>query len=274
MPVVRTGPRPPARGTASRRGDDGDHGDSVGLLRLLAGGTTGDDLAAAALLGPLLPTGADWVALHHLDRQRGALALVGACRVSPGVLGPLSLVPIDAPLPLTEAARRTRPAIARLADVVEQSPMAHFLLAGRAPDGRHIGCVPALGRGVVTGTVTVELGPGHDASWDAVDRLDLVADALAVWLSLRRGSDHGSIAVAARPLLHLTDRQRAILDLVAKGRTNAQIARELDYSTATVKADLAAMYRLFGVRIRSDLVLRATAAAAAAAEPAAATDTR
>ncbi|MEY4606835.1 MAG: hypothetical protein RLY45_1595, partial [Actinomycetota bacterium] len=91
---------------------------------------------------------------------------------------------------------------------------------------------------------------------------------LAVWLSLRRGGEHGAVTATARPLLHLTDRQRAILDLVARGRTNAQIARELDYSTATVKADLAAMYRLFGVRVRADLVLRA----AAAAEPAASAD--
>lgn len=267
MPVVRTGPRPPARGTSSQRGDDGDHGDSVGLLRLLAGGTTGDDLATAALMGPLQPTGADWVALHHLDRHRGALALVGACRVPPGVLGPLSLVPLDAGLPLTEAVGRVRPAIAGLADIVEASPMAHFLLDGRAAEGRAIGCVPALGRGVVVGAVTVELAAGRAGSWDVADRLHLVADALAVWQALRRSSDPHAVAVAVRPLLHLTDRQHAILALVAAGRTNAQIARELDYSTATVKADLAAMYRLFGVRIRSDLVLRA--AAAADREPAA-----
>ncbi|MFM7252042.1 MAG: LuxR C-terminal-related transcriptional regulator [Ilumatobacteraceae bacterium] len=266
---MRTGPRPPARGTASRGGDDGDHGDSVGLLRLLAGGTTGDDLAAAALMGPLQPTGADWVALHHLDRQRGALALVGACRVPPGVLGPLSLVPLDAPLPLTEAVGSARPVIEGLTEVVERSPMAHFLLDGRADDGRRIGCVPALGRGVVIGAVTVELAAGRAESWDAADRLHLVADALAVWLALRRGNGQLPVAVAMRPLLHLTDRQRAILALVAEGRTNAQIARELDYSTATVKADLTTMYRLFGVRVRADLVLRAAAAAAERAPAAA-----
>ncbi len=50
----------------------------------------------------------------------------------------------------------------------------------------------------------------------------------------------------------LTPRQREILELVAKGLTNAQIAKRLFLSESTIKQHLRAAYKLLGVRNRTE----------------------
>lgn len=241
------------------------HGDDqravTGLLRLLAGGASGDELAAAALLGPLSPTRTTWVALHRLDRSRSALSLIGTCAVPIGVIGPLALLPLDAALPVTEAAMRVAPVVVPLDELTRRYPVAHPVLDSRPAGTRLLASVPALGRGAVVGTVTAEFESEPDEWWSATHLLGLVADALAVWLALVPGTGTPQPVTPTRPHFGVTARQRAVLALVAQGLTNAQIARELDYSTATVKADLSSLYRQFGVRSRTDLVSRALATA-------------
>lgn len=58
-------------------------------------------------------------------------------------------------------------------------------------------------------------------------------------------------------LARLTDRQREVLRLVADGRTNKQICRELDLSEGTVKVHLNAIYRVLGVANRTEAALLA-----------------
>jgi DNA-binding NarL/FixJ family response regulator len=48
----------------------------------------------------------------------------------------------------------------------------------------------------------------------------------------------------------LTARQTDVLDLVAHGQSNKKIARELEISESTVKAHLAAVFRILGVKNR------------------------
>lgn len=55
-------------------------------------------------------------------------------------------------------------------------------------------------------------------------------------------------------ILILTPRQREILQLVAEGLTNAQIARSLFLSEYTIKQHLRAAYKLLGVRNRTQAV--------------------
>ncbi len=55
-------------------------------------------------------------------------------------------------------------------------------------------------------------------------------------------------------ILMLTPRQREILQLVAEGLTNAQIARRLFLSEYTIKQHLRAAYKLLGVRNRTQAV--------------------
>ena len=59
------------------------------------------------------------------------------------------------------------------------------------------------------------------------------------------------------PSVDLSDREREVLALVAAGRTNREIARELYLSPHTVKEHTSALYRKLGARNRADAVQRA-----------------
>lgn len=56
----------------------------------------------------------------------------------------------------------------------------------------------------------------------------------------------------------LSDRERQIIELIAKGLTNAEIAEDLHYAEGTVKADIRHINHLWGVDNRLQIVLRAT----------------
>lgn len=60
----------------------------------------------------------------------------------------------------------------------------------------------------------------------------------------------------------LTARQREIAQLVIRGCTNAEIARMLELSTATIKAAVARLLVLFDVSNRTELAAELTKIAA------------
>jgi DNA-binding NarL/FixJ family response regulator len=53
----------------------------------------------------------------------------------------------------------------------------------------------------------------------------------------------------------LTDKERQIVGSVARGRTNHEVAGELELSNKTVEWTLTGVYRKLGVRSRTELVL-------------------
>jgi DNA-binding NarL/FixJ family response regulator len=55
----------------------------------------------------------------------------------------------------------------------------------------------------------------------------------------------------------LTQRQMDVLRLLSQGKSNKQIARELDISEGTVKIHLAAIFRVLNARNRTEAVLAA-----------------
>lgn len=96
--------------------------------------------------------------------------------------------------------------------------------------------------------------------------LEQIAQAVAVggvWLGadlmrqLILGVQRVAPAVAA-PVANvqlLTGRERAVVELVAVGKTNKEVARELDITERTVKAHLGASFEKLGVRDRLQLAL-------------------
>lgn len=56
----------------------------------------------------------------------------------------------------------------------------------------------------------------------------------------------------------LSDRERQVIGLIAKGLSNAEIADELHYAEGTVKADIRHVNQLWKVENRLQVVLRAT----------------
>ena len=63
--------------------------------------------------------------------------------------------------------------------------------------------------------------------------------------------------VAHRGTLGLSDREWGVLELIASGATNPEIAQTLHLSTHTVKGHTSAVYRKLGVRNRTEAVQRA-----------------
>ena len=101
---------------------------------------------------------------------------------------------------------------------------------------------------------------------DAVLSLDAAAvlcsdtpDALPSTLD---GLSNDTVAVPsrvlrlAREMPQLTDRQMAIMVGVVAGRSNAELARDLCVSTASVKRELADLYRVCGASNRASLAAR------------------
>lgn len=62
---------------------------------------------------------------------------------------------------------------------------------------------------------------------------------------------------AAAAAVRLTDRQRDVLEHMARGKSNKEIARELDLSPATVKVHAAAIIALLGAANRTEAVFQA-----------------
>lgn len=110
----------------------------------------------------------------------------------------------------------------------------------------------------------------------ALDRTQLesvVGDALADYVAEVGGLSYddgaavarfiaGRIASAERVVTHqhsteLPPMQRAVLDGVVRGLTNAQIAQELGRSPFTVSNHLKEIFRRYGVHSRTMLVVRA-----------------
>ncbi|MGY1601961.1 response regulator [Geodermatophilus sp. SYSU D00815] len=63
--------------------------------------------------------------------------------------------------------------------------------------------------------------------------------------------------VVARPFPELSDREREVLDLVAAGLANAEIARRLYLSDKTVRNHITSIFAKLGARDRAEAVVRA-----------------
>lgn len=85
--------------------------------------------------------------------------------------------------------------------------------------------------------------------WDAADVMSavrMVANGMTVFVPREE-----------RPAAGLSPRERQIVELMAQGSTNGEIATELHLSPHTVKDHASAVYRKLGVRNRAQAVRRA-----------------
>jgi DNA-binding CsgD family transcriptional regulator len=57
--------------------------------------------------------------------------------------------------------------------------------------------------------------------------------------------------------LKLSSRQKQVLELMSQGKTNERIARTLNYSVATIKNDISAVFQFLGVNNRHDAIAEA-----------------
>jgi DNA-binding CsgD family transcriptional regulator len=240
-----------ALGDAGLDGPAGD-GPLSAFLRVLADGADGATAGAAladGLLREYAPTRLS--AYFAVDGGRWLEQ-----RVSFGTSddGEYTRVQASTPMPLTEVFRTGESGAWTTEDAAEAFPVvAGWVRAHPEADGEeHIG-VPIRGQGRVLGAMLVSLPEGSERSWRLRLLLEAAASGLALW-SLASSA----AAAAPRPRrpggTAVTARQRAIVDGVRKGRSNAEIAADLGVSVGTVKADLGRLYRTYAVSDRDALV--------------------
>ena len=124
-------------------------------------------------------------------------------------------------------------------------------------DGRAeaVACMPLLRDGTVKSLVAVWLiADDMDTIVNDVSRLTLIG---RLWTgthgwarSVGAGGESGGDGTADG----LTVRQTVILQAMADGLTNAQIARLINFSESTVRVESMGIYRYFGVHSRTDAV--------------------
>jgi DNA-binding NarL/FixJ family response regulator len=86
--------------------------------------------------------------------------------------------------------------------------------------------------------------------------------ALGVWAGMRLvarrpASSEGARNDRARSTLGISDRELEVLELLAAGRSNKEIARRLDVSPNTVKTHVAKLYEKLEARRRTEAILKA-----------------
>lgn len=147
------------------------------------------------------------------------------------------------------------------------------LLDVRLADGSGVDAIAALVR-AAPGTNVVMLSTYEEPRWaraaiEAGARGYLVKDADQ--LDLVRGLDRvmlGGVAIDARVAAgvfgadghNLTAREQEVIELIARGLTNRDIAAELNLSSHTVKEYVSAVLHKLGARTRAEAVSRAGAA--------------
>ncbi|MFC7534726.1 response regulator [Actinoplanes sp. GCM10030250] len=89
----------------------------------------------------------------------------------------------------------------------------------------------------------------------AAVRGDALIDPAVTGRLLATFATSGPATTPAQPVHALTGREEDVLDRVARGRTNAEIARELHISMSTVKFHLTGLMTKLGARNRVDLAL-------------------
>ena len=108
----------------------------------------------------------------------------------------------------------------------------------------------------VLGILVVTRGAAS-ASLDSHERAHLLATGaiVALWAAERRRDP--AVSPSPHAEATLSPRQERILSMVQLGYTNERVARELGFSTSTVKADLLRMYDLTGTHTRRHLLTAA-----------------
>lgn len=171
----------------------------------------------------------------------GLAALELASRLRPDVLL------VDIRMPLLDGVEVTR----RLAGPDVPDPMAVVVITTFDLDEYVLGALRAGARGFLLKDAGPELlvqAIHAAANGDALIAPNVTRRLLTAFADRATGA-------AVQPIEPLTDREEEVLALVARGRTNAEIAAELFISLSTVKTHVAALMAKLGARNRVEIAM-------------------
>lgn len=219
-------------------------------------------MARSLLYGPMASFDTGAVSITRIVGD--ALELHGTHGYTPGEVDGYWRVPLSIPTPFNRCILEAQ----ILIDDVD-TVTTHFE-ALKADEGLWQGFMDRFGIGNVfsvpiflQGTVIGAFGgiTRSKREWSSQDfsLLSGVASALGLWLTHPKtpGPTTDRLADRDAGLLHLTDRQREILTLVGRGKSNTSVAVALGYSVSTIKQELQRVMRSMGVSDRLEAVERA-----------------
>jgi PAS domain S-box-containing protein len=225
------------------------------LLALLADQPDGDTLARALCFGLLRDLVPHVVLIQHIDNESQTLVTDGAIGLDQVQRSYFSGVPLAAHLPISECARNQTELLMNYDDVLSLYPLvSKVIVHSDAPTDLLLCVLPIQSKGITIGVLATVFGGGTATSWKMRRRLTTASSVVATWLACNnRPRHHEKYPTSHQFSSYFTERQRAILKLIAAGLSNREIADELAYSIATIKADARSLMNLLGTNNREDL---------------------
>lgn len=226
------------------------------LARAVSTTSSVDGLLRLVVLRTLSPLGCHAAGMFALDTT-GVLRLVSSYGY-PSELPLRDIDNLDDRIPVTYALHTGSPVWLHDDDFAERFP---DLVAWGWPDDRRTAAVFPLGD--VTPSALFWI-----TSCQRIEPNTLPAhyfETVAALLGIAIDPLHGRVDLAARPRSRvaipgqLSERQIAILRLIADGRTNKAIGARLGYSESTVRHETMRIFRTLGVASRSQAVTEAMA---------------
>lgn len=229
----------------------------LAYLAVLRDQPGGDAVAYAMVRGLLAPYGAETAIIYAARPDGQILDLVGSHGIGHREAATYRIVTTDMALPGVETYRTGAEKFMAAKHVAEDYPLAAPYYRDMPPSG-DIGFVPLLHRGGPIGFLVLAFSGPVDRSWQLRATLQGLVDSTSLWM-IADNALHGEARALAglQGPMALTSRQREVLQRMREGAANREIADDLGYSVATIKADIAALSAMLGAKGRVDLLARA-----------------
>lgn len=221
-----------------------------------------DDMARALHLGPLAAFGTGATSITRIVGD--ALELHGTHGYTTSEVDGYWRVPLSIPTPFSRCVLEAQTLIDEIEEVTSNFD------ALKADEALWQGFMTRIGVGQVfsspiylQGTVIGAFGgiTREKREWTPLDFSVLggISATLGLWLTHPKTPGPRSDRLAERDagFLHLTNRQREILELVESGKSNTAIGHTLGYSVSTIKQELQRIMRSMGVSDRTEAAARA-----------------
>ena len=232
------------------------------LVRLVCDMPDPQTLTEKLYKGMYRHLGATAMALYATCDVNKEVRLVGSTGWNEAVARQFALFPLHSNGPVPVAACSGRPVMMNLRDIPDILPLSRAWVENH-PHGE-IGTMasfPVRFKGTPAGVLYLETSGPVDWTWQLVASLESVSNAIAPWMVMHHSEMDCTRSVGpSRSSVEVSDRQRTIVRLVDGGKSNQEIADELGYSEATVRADLVHLSRMLGAHGRRDVVRRFSAA--------------
>jgi DNA-binding CsgD family transcriptional regulator len=205
--------------------------------------------ALALRIFPEHPAATAGIFEMHTD---GTYSLASIFGLPESVKGEWQGIPLRPVTPVVEAMRSGKVTwVANQEDLISRFPAAYIAFKGTY--AVPIVAIPLLSKGSMAGAIAIS-GSDVQLTEECATYLEVVSGLVALKL---QANDHLTFAVNEKvrePLggKLLTAREELVQGLMSKGKTNRQIAADLDYSESTIRQDAISLFAKLGVKTRRE----------------------